>query len=128
MHANPQGSETIPEAILGAAFEVSNVLGAGFVEKVYERALTHELGERGWKVDPQRIYAVTYKGHPVGEYIPDLLVANQVLVELKCVERFSTEHIAQCVNYLKASGLKVALLINFQHPKLEWRRILVGCP
>jgi GxxExxY protein len=124
MHVTSPESDSISEAIIGAAFEVSNALGAGFLEKVYERALTYELTQRGWQVDQQRSYQVIYKGHQVGEYIPDLLVGGQVLVELKCIERFSTDHVAQCVNYLRATGLQMALLINFQHPRIEWRRIL----
>jgi GxxExxY protein len=69
---------------------------------------------------------VTYKGVRVGEYQPDLVVEEQVIVELKCVDAFSNEHMAQCLKYLRASGLKLALLINFQRPKVEWKRIILG--
>lgn len=71
-------------------------------------------------------FPVVYKGRCVGDYVTDLLVAGEILVELKCVDRFANEHIAQCINYLKASRLKLALLINFQRPKLEWKRIIHG--
>ena len=111
----------IVEAIVGAAFEVSNSLGAGFHEKIYERALIRELTERGFEIQSQTCYQVRYKGHLVGEYIPDLVVAGQIVVELKCVERFATEHIARCLNYLRVARLNTALLINFQHPKVAWR-------
>ena len=112
--------------MIGAAYEVSNVLGAGFLEKVYERALVKELTSRGVKVGPQASFTVTYKGHSVGEYCVDLLVEEKLAVELKCVDCFSSEHMAQCLNYWKASGLKIALLINFRKPKVEWKRVVRG--
>ena len=93
------------------------MLGSGFLEKVYERALIRELLLRG-------LNAVCYKGQHVGEYAADLVVEEKVIVELKCVEHFANEHLAQCINYLKASGLRVALLINFQKPQVTWKRIL----
>ncbi len=118
--------DAVVEAVIGAAYEVSNVLGAGFLEKVYERALIREMAARGLGVQAQVCYSVAYKGQCVGEYVADLLVEKGLLVELKCVERFSNEHMAQCINYLKASGLRLALLINFQRPKVEWKRIIYG--
>jgi len=69
---------------------------------------------------------VNYKGQAVGTYLADLVVEDQVVVELKCVDSFSNEHLAKCINYLKASGLRLALLINFQKPKVEWKRIVYG--
>lgn len=113
------------EAVIGSVFEVANVLGAGFLEKVYERALIRELGLRGVSAKPQVSFPVCYKGQYVGEYVADLVVEEKVIVELKCVDSFANEHLAQCINYLKASGLRVALLINFQKPKVEWRRVLL---
>jgi GxxExxY protein len=112
--------------VIGAAYEVSNQLGAGFLEKVYERAMTRELALRGLDVKSQVSYSVVYKERTVGEYLADLVVDNRVLVELKCVDSFSSEHVAQCINYLRASSLRFALLINFQHPKVEWKRIILG--
>ena len=112
--------------VVGAAYEVSNTLGAGFLEKVYERALAREVAARGLSVCTQVSYPVLYKGQAVGEYFADLVVENQLLIELKCVEQFSNEHMARCINYLKASGLRLALLINFQKPKVEWKRIVYG--
>ena len=70
------------------------------------------------------MFPVVYKGQCIGEYIADLVVEDQLLVELKCVDCFSSQHLAQCINYLKVSGLKLALLINFQKPKVEWRRVV----
>jgi GxxExxY protein len=122
-------TDKITEDVIGAAFEVANVLGAGFLEKVYERALLRELAVRGVKAKVHVLFPVKYKGQRVGDYIADLLVEDRVIVELKCVDRLAKEHWAQCINYLKASGLRTALLINFQKPKLEWRRVLLDpCP
>lgn len=116
----------LTERVLGAVFEVSNTLGAGFLEKVYQRALLRELALRGISVIPQASFAVAYKGQSVGEYFADILVENELIVELKCVERLGNEHTAQCLNYLRASGRRVCLLVNFQKPKVEWKRIVLG--
>ena len=112
-------------AVIGSAFEVSRVLGAGFLETVYERALIRELALRGVSAKAQVSFPVCYKGQYLGEYLADLVVEDQLIVELKCVDRFANEHLAQCINYLKVSGLRVALLINFQRPKVEWKRVLL---
>ena len=112
--------------MLGAVFEVSNVLGAGFLEKVYQRALLRELALRGIQATSRASLAVTYKGHPVRESFADILVEDALVVELKCVERLGGEHAAQCLNYLRASGLRLCLLVNFQKPKVEWKRIIHG--
>ncbi len=112
-------------AIVGSAFEIANVLGAGFLEKVYERALIRELALRGVSAEAQVSFPVCYKGQCVGEYMADLVAEEKVIVELKCVDRLANEHLAQCINYLKASGLRVALLINFQRPRVEWKRVLL---
>jgi GxxExxY protein len=115
----------IAKNVIGAAYEVSNVLGAGFLEKVYQRAMIRELVLRGLLVVPQARFSVDYKGESVGDYLADVVVEHKVLVELKCVECFSSEHTAQCINYLRASGLKLALLINFEKPRVEWKRIVL---
>src|SRR5947209_5733880 len=114
---NTNEHEYVIKTVIGAAYEVSNVLGAGFLEKIYERALVRELASRGLKVKSQVPFPVVYKGHRVGDYLPDILVENQLIVELKCVDSFSNEHLAQCINYLKASKIELALLLNFQKPK-----------
>lgn len=113
------------DAIIGAAFEVANALGAGFLEKVYEGALLAELRLRGLKAAQQVLYPVKYKGQQVGKYFADLVVEDKVIVELKCAESLAPEHMAQCINHLKASGLKVALLINFRRTKIEWKRVVL---
>ena len=114
---------SLTEAIIGAAYEVSNTLGAGFLEELYERALRNELTLRGISVESQVVYPVTYKGLLIGEYTPDLVVEGSLIVELKCVDRLAPTHLAQCLSYLHASGLTLALLLNFQHAKVECRRI-----
>lgn len=116
--------ESLTERVLGAVFEVSNTLGAGFLEKVYERALLSELRLRGILATGQPSFTVTYKGRAVGEYFADILVEDVLVVELKCVDRLANEHTAQCINYLRASGRTLCLLVNFQKPKVEWRRIV----
>jgi GxxExxY protein len=118
--------DSLTERVLGAVFEVSNTLGAGFLEKVYQRALLAELRLRGVRATTEVSFTVSYKGHRVGQYFADLLVEDSLVVELKCAERLSSEHTAQCLNYLKASGRSTCLLVNFQKPKVEWKRILFG--
>jgi len=118
--------DSLTEQVLGAAFEVSNTLGAGFLEKVYERALLTELRLRGIRATTQASFAVTYKGHSVGEYFADILVEDLLVIEVKCVERLANEHTAQCLNYLRASDRNLCLLINFHKPKVGWKRIVHG--
>jgi len=118
--------DSLTESILGAVFEVSNTLGAGFLEKVYERALLFELRARGMQAVAQASFSVIYKGQVVGEYCADIVVDKTVVVELKSVEHLGKEHVAQCLNYLRASGLEVCLSINFQKPIVEWRRVTMS--
>ena len=115
----------LTEKVLAAVFEVSNTLGLGFLEKVYERALLKELNIRGIPAKAQVSFAVKFKGHTVGEYFADILVEDVLVIELKCVDRLANEHLAQCLNYLRASGKRHCLLINFQKPKVEWKRIIL---
>jgi len=112
--------------VVGAAYEVSNALGAGFLEKVYHRAMARELACRGLAFRTNVSCPIDYKGERVGEYFADMIVEDCLLVELKCAESFADEHLAQCLNYLKASRLRHGVLINFQHPKVEWRRVILG--
>lgn len=110
---------SVTRPIIAAALEVANVLGAGFLEKVYRRALQRELELRGMKVRCEVEFPVIYKGCRVGDYAADIVVSDQVIVELKCAECFHPEHMAQCINYLRASGLKVALLLNYYRARLN---------
>ena len=126
MNTDEHRFNSLTEKVLGAIFEVSNTLGVGFLEKVYERALLMELSLRGIWATSQASIPVIYKGHLVGEYFADILVEDVLVVELKCVEHFANEHTAQCLNYLRASGRNICLLVNFQRPKVEWKRIIHG--
>ena len=112
--------------INGAIFEVSRTLGAGFLEKVYENALMIELRERGLKAESQVPIKVYYKKEAVGEYFADILVQDKIIIELKAVENLSKLHEAQILNYLKATGIQVGLLVNFKHPKAEIKRMVLG--
>jgi GxxExxY protein len=116
----------LTKQVLGAVFEVSNTLGAGFLEKVYQRALLAELRMRGIRATAEVSFSVTYKGQVVGEYFADIVVEDVLVIELKCVERLGNEHIGQCLNYLRASGLTLCLLVNFHRPKVEWKRVICG--
>jgi len=113
----------LTEQIIGAAMEVHNTLGSGFLEKVYENALAVELRLRGLDVKQQHSTEVTYKGRVVGQYVADILVAGLVVMELKALDTLTGDHEAQVLNYLKATGLRIGLLINFGRPRLEWKRL-----
>jgi GxxExxY protein len=115
----------ISEKIIGCAYTVSNALGVGFLEKVYENALVHELRKTGLKAEQQRIIHVWYDGIVVGEYIADLLVEDAVLVELKALKTLDPIHQAQCINYLRATGLRLCLLLNFGLRQVEIKRLVV---
>jgi len=128
MNANERRSERdsitpLTEKVIGCAFTVSNTLGCGFLEKVYENALAHELRKAGLKVEQQHGINVYYDGQIVGEYAADLLVDGALLVELKAVKELDNIHLAQCVNYLRATNLRLCLLMNFAKPKVDIRRV-----
>lgn len=114
----------ITEKVIGAMFKVSNTLGSGFLEKVYENASAIEVGKTGLQVVQQYPIEVRYDNIVVGNFFADLFVENLVLVELKTVKRLTDIHTAQCLNYLRATGLPICLLVNFYKPKVEIRRII----
>ena len=116
-------SDELTETIIGCAYAVANALGNGFLEKVYENALAHELRKRGFRVEQQRAVPVYYDQAVVGEYLADLLVQDSILVELKTVKNIEDIHKAQCIHYLKATGLQICLLINFGTPRVQIKRI-----
>ena len=109
----------ITEKIIGCAYTVSNALGAGFLEKVYENALAHELRKAGLKVRQQHPIQVHYDGIVVGDYVADLFIEDCILVELKAVKALDEIHQAQCLNYLKATCLRLCLLIKFGKTRVE---------
>jgi GxxExxY protein len=112
----------LTELIIGCAFTVSNTLGSGFLEKVYENALVHELRKRGLEADPQHEIPVYYDGVVVGQFFADILVEKKVIIELKTARDDHEIFVAQCLNYLKATGLPICLLLNFGKPRLEVKR------
>ena len=124
MDADQRRLNEITERIIGCAYQVANSLGCGFLEKVYENAVAHELRKAGLTTEQQRSIQVRYDGAVVGDYVADLLVEGSVLVELKAVKSLDDIHFSQCVNYLKATGLKVCLLINFGAPKVQIKRLV----
>lgn len=114
--------EEITRVIIGCAFDVINELGSGFVESVYEKAMIVALREKGLSVIAQQPIRVFFRGECVGEFISDLFVEGRVIVELKAVRALASEHEAQIINYLNATGTQVGLLINFGNQKLDYKR------
>ena len=112
--------------IIGCALTVLHALGTGFLEKVYENALVHELRKSGLAVSQRHPMAVRYDGIVVGEYAVDLLVEHIVLVQLKMAKAIDEIYLAQCLNYLKATGLHLCLLFNFGKPRLEIKCIVLA--
>jgi GxxExxY protein len=112
--------------IVGACFEVYNTQGCGFVEPVYQECLEIEFGLQAIPFEAQNRLHLSYKEHPLKQiYIPDFVCFGQIIVELKAVSKLCDEHRAQVHNYLKATGFRLGLLINFgHHPKLEYERIV----
>jgi GxxExxY protein len=114
----------ISRRVIGCAFTVANTLGAGFLESVYENALCIELTEQGIAFERQAALQVVYKDRIVGNFVADLVVEGALLVELKALRQLTTDHDAQVMNYLRACGLGVGLLLNFGAPRLEIRRVV----
>ena len=114
----------ITRRIIACIYRVSNTLGSGFLEKVYENALAIELRQDGLKVAQQHPIEVFYRNQLVGDYCADLVVEDAVLVELKVARTLGAVHAAQCLNYLKATGFRVCLLVNFSTPRAEVKRLV----
>jgi GxxExxY protein len=114
-------------AIVGAAMEVYNVLGSGFLEAVYQEAMEIELAANGMSFEPQKPLVICYKGRQLKkEYVADLVCAGPVIVELKAIEKLTAKEEAQLLNYMNATGIRVGVLINFGcHGKLEWKRMVL---
>jgi GxxExxY protein len=111
-------------AIIGAAMEVHRILGPGFLEAVYQAALEHELTLRGIPFEAQTRLAVTYKGRLVGDYVADIVVDGQIILELKAISALTKAHEAQAHNYLAATGLRLAILLNFGAKSLQQERVV----
>jgi len=119
------GSNKLTEAITGCAINVSNALGSGFLEKVYENALCVELHARGLSFEQQKPLDVIYRGVIVGEYKADIFVENSIVVELKVAKAIDEIHKAQMINYLKTTGMRVGLILNFGTPRLGLKRMVL---
>jgi GxxExxY protein len=116
--------EKLTEDIIGAAMTVLNTLKPGLDEKLYERALVIELRKRGHKVEQQRAYPVFYDGVEIGTLVPDLIVDDAVIADPKVATDFNETHVAQMIGYLNITALQVALLLNFKHSDLRWKRLV----
>jgi GxxExxY protein len=112
-----------PIKIIGCAMEVLNTVGHGLLEKLYENALVVEFDLRNIPYQRQSRFDVIYKSVKIGEYIPDLIVFNQIVVDAKTIERITNHEKGQILNYLKITGLRVGLILNFKYAKLQWGRI-----
>ncbi len=116
--------DKLTEKIIGCAFKVSNTLGSGFLEKVYENALALEMRKSGLGCEQQRPIPVKYEGTVVGDYYVDILVESEVILEIKATKSIDDSHKAQLINYLKATGIHRGLIINFGTTKLGFVRLV----
>ncbi len=125
---NTDGEELIYKAesqqIVGAAMEVINEIGHGFYEKPYENALVVEFRLRGIPSWQQKQFDILYKTEKVGEYVPDLIVFEKIVIDTKVIERITDREIGQMMNYLKITNLRLGYILNFKNPKLEWKRVV----
>ncbi|HEY0080602.1 MAG TPA: GxxExxY protein [Pyrinomonadaceae bacterium] len=115
--------EELTAKALEACFEVAGELGAGYLESVYEKALLIALHQKGLEAKAQFPLSVKFRGQTVGEFYADVLLEGKVILELKAVRALTPEHQAQLINYLKATGIEIGLLVNFGNPRLEYRRL-----
>lgn len=117
--------QELTKDILASAFRVHNSIGCGLLEKVYGKAMSWDLTLNSRQVVEEKEFKVVYREKEVGTYYGDLVVDEKVIVEVKAVERLDNVHRAQLLNYLKISGIRVGLLLNFANPKLEYERIII---
>ena len=116
----------VTEQIIGCAYTVGRALGPGFIEKVYENAMIHELEKARLKAESQKSIKVYYDGIVVGDYFADVVVDDEIIVELKVVKALDNTHLAQCLHYLKATGNKLGLLVNFGASSVQIKRVANG--
>jgi len=128
MNANPDTDLLLKDEvfqIVGSAFDVLNEIGHGLHEKPYENALVVEFGLRSIPTRQQAGYEVRYKGHKVGEFIPELIAFDSVVVDAEVIERITDNERGQMLNYLRITRLRVGVILNFKQPKLEWERVVL---
>jgi GxxExxY protein len=123
---NQEALNDLSKRVISCALIVAGTLGTGFAERIYEAALAHELRKTGLLVAQQRRISVWYDNVNIGDFTVDLLVEDDLLVELKAVRALEDTHRGQCLNYLKATGLRLCLLLNFGTPRLEIKRVVRG--
>lgn len=111
--------------VVGCAMAVLNGLGHGLREKTYERALCVEFQHQGIHFQQQQLYPAFYRGEHVDDYIPDLEVEGRLIVEIKTVDNIVEEHLGQVLNYLRITGIQAGVILNFKHPKLEWKKAVL---
>jgi GxxExxY protein len=118
--------DSLIDDIVSCAYAVHRKLGSGFLEKIYEKAMAIELAKRGLQADSQKPIQVNYDGQVIGEYVTDIVVEDDVIIELKAARKIESIHFAQCLNYLKATGKKFGLVINFGEDVVRFKRIVNG--
>ena len=116
--------EELSGKVIGAAMDVLNELKPGLDEKLYERAMVIELRRKGHTVEAQRLFPVFYRAELIGDLVPDLVIDNAIVVDVKVVSAFTETHVAQMIGYLAISGLELALLLNFKNARLDWKRVV----
>jgi GxxExxY protein len=124
MNTDKMIHQDLSETIIGAAMRVLNKLKPGLAEKAYENALAIELRKTGHQVDQQKRFDVVYDGHVVDTLVPDMIIDGLIVVDPKVVEDFTPTHIAQMIGYLAITELRLALLLNFKHSDLRWKRVV----
>ena len=124
MNIDKQKLNVTSSKVIGCSFEVANVLGCGFLEKVYQNALLLEVRRCGLQAEKEKLIQVRYKNQIVGEYFADILVDKTIVIEIKAVKELNEIHQAQLLNYLRATKLPLGLLINFATPRIQIKRML----
>lgn len=112
--------------VIGSAMNVLNSVGHGFYEKIYENALIAEFESKNIPFSQQQRFSIQYLNKVVGEFIPDMLVFNRIILELKTVDKITHHEYGQVLNYLRVTQCPVGLILNFKYPKLEWKRVVLS--
>lgn len=113
------------EALIGCAMRVHNELGYGFHEKPYENALVVDFQQQTIQHAQQPSFDISYQGVKVGKYIPDLIAYGEIVIDTKVIDKIGDLEIGQMLNYLKITDLKLGYIINFKHPRLQWKRVIL---
>ena len=124
IHTGEHRLNELTFAVNGCAMDVLNVVGYGFHEKIYENAMAVALQKRKINFSQQMQFKLEYEEQEIGVFIPDLVVEDKIIVELKTIDKIGNNEKGQVLNYLKATNLKLGLIINFKNPKLEWQRVI----